>query len=150
MSAISQQLLTRFWWNFKGRFLGISLTMSQWHLSRHHMSWRYLSISTTSQLLLTQLGQNFKGGFLGTSRTDFNCHGDICLCNICPGDILSYQEYLRFWPNFLHQFFWGGPNLCGSTFLTKHLLTQIIVGPNMFWTKISFKQNFSAFTNSFI
>ena len=27
-------------------------------------------------------------------RTDSNCHGDIGRCNICPGDICPYQEYL--------------------------------------------------------
>ena len=41
-----------------------------------------------SQLLLTQFWWNFKGRFLWTFRTNSNCQGDICTCNICP-----YQEY---------------------------------------------------------
>ena len=30
-----------------------------------------------------------------TSRTDSNWPSDICLCNIYPGDIFPYQEYLN-------------------------------------------------------
>ena len=49
-----------------------------------------------SHLLLTQFWWNFKCRFLETSRTDSNCHGEICPCDICP-----YQEYLSSnWPGF--------------------------------------------------
>ena len=100
-SAISQLLLTRFWWNLKGRLQGTSRTDSNCHCdicpgNICPLSWRHLSISGISQLLLTRFWWNFKGRFLGTSRTDSNCHGDIC-----PGDIYPYQEYLScYWPNF--------------------------------------------------
>ena len=58
MAAISQLLLTWFWPNFKGRFLG----QSQWYLSRYHLSWCHLSISGISQLSLTQFWpDNFLG-----------------------------------------------------------------------------------------
>ena len=94
--AISQLLLTQFWWNFKGRF-----QLSWWHLSSQHLSWQHLSLSGITQLLLTRFWWKFKDCFLGTSRTDSNCHGDICRWNIHPGDICPYQEYLgSYWPDF--------------------------------------------------
>ena len=93
MSAISQLLLAQFWWNFKGSFLGASRTDS--------LSWWHLSISGISQLLLTWFWWNLKGSFLGPYLTNSNCHGDICPCNICAGDIYPYQIYLScYWPNF--------------------------------------------------
>ena len=59
-----QQLLTCFWWNFKGRILGTSRTDSNchgdiysgniWHLSWQQLFWGHLHISGISQLLLTQ------------------------------------------------------------------------------------------------
>ena len=59
------------------------------------------SMSAISQLLLTQFCWNCKGRFLWTFRTDSNCQGDICRCNICPRDICPYQEYLScYWPDF--------------------------------------------------
>ena len=37
--------------------------------------------------------------FMGPSWTDFNCHSDICSCNICPCDI--WQEYCScYWLDF--------------------------------------------------
>ena len=56
MSAISQLLLTRFWWNFK---------LSGWHLSTQHLSLQHLSISGIHQLLLTRFLWNFKCKFTG-------------------------------------------------------------------------------------
>ena len=103
MSAISQLLLTRFWWNFKGRFLWTFRTDStcQGDICPRNICPRdicpyqeYISFNWPDF-------DNFKDRFLGTSRTDSNCQGDICPCNICPRDICPYQEYLSFnWPDF--------------------------------------------------
>ena len=87
-------LLTRFWWNFKGRF---------WeHLEkipkvRVILSLQHLSISGISQLLLTRSWPNFKGRFLRPSLTNANCHSDIY-----PGNILTYWPYFvqTFWTQF--------------------------------------------------
>ena len=58
------------------------------------------SMSVISQLLLTWFWRNFTGSFLGAYRTDSNYQVDICLCNICPGNICPYQEYLScYWPD---------------------------------------------------
>ena len=60
----------------------------------------HLSISAISQLLLARFGSNFKQKVLGTYTTDYNCHHDICQCNICPVDLCPYQQYLRcYWPD---------------------------------------------------
>ena len=49
-----QEYLSRYFSpNFKGRFL------SQWYLSSHHLSWRYLPRSETSQLFVTKFWGNF-------------------------------------------------------------------------------------------
>ena len=59
------------------------------------------SISVISQLLLTRFTPNFKGRFLGPFWTDLYCHCDICLGNICHGDICPYEEYLIcYWSDF--------------------------------------------------
>ena len=68
--------------------------MSNGHLSKQHLSWRHLSISTISQLLLVRFWPNFKGRFLGPIWTYSNFQNDICSGNICPCDIYPYQEYL--------------------------------------------------------
>ena len=103
MSVISQLLLARFWWNFKGSFLGASRTDSNYQADicpGNILSWGHLSISAISQLLLARFGSNFKQRVLETYTTDYNCHHDICTGNICPGDICPYQQYLsRYWPD---------------------------------------------------
>ena len=68
ISGISQLLLTRFWWNFTGKFLGTSRKDSNCHLSRQHLLWWHLYISGISQLLLTRFGLNFKGKVKARSR----------------------------------------------------------------------------------
>ena len=68
--------------------------MSNGHLTKQHLSWRHLSISTISQLLLVRFWPNFKGRFLGPIWTYSNFHNHICSGNICPCDICPYQEYL--------------------------------------------------------
>ena len=82
-----------------------------------------------SQLLLTRFWPNFKSRYLGTSRTGSSCHGDICPCNIPPGDICPYQQYLgSYWPNFDQTFetqFFGGLNFCGPKFFFVPLPTTI-------------------------
>ena len=104
MLAISQLLLTRFWWNFKCRFMETSRTDSMVtfvQASFVQVTLAHNSTSATSQLLLTRFWWNFKGRFLWIFITDSNCQGDICPCNICPGDICLYKEYLSCcWPNF--------------------------------------------------
>ena len=60
------------------------------------MSRGHFSISAISQLLLARFWSNFKQRVLGTYTTDYNCHHDICPCNIFPGDICLYQQYLSF------------------------------------------------------
>ena len=67
--------------------------MSNGHLSKQHLSWRHLSISTISQLLLVRFWPNFKGRFLGPIWTYSNFQNEICSSNICPCDIYPYQEY---------------------------------------------------------
>ena len=69
----------------------------------------------------------------------------ICPCNICPGDICLYHQYLtQFWTNFLEPIFWGS-----NIFLTNILLDpnfwdiklfgpKIILGPKFFLDPISF------------
>ena len=76
--------------------VGISLLMGEGLLMISLLSFRnkiffFLSISAISQLLLAKFGSNFKQRVLGTYTTDFNCHHDICPCNIFPGDICLYQ-----------------------------------------------------------
>ena len=58
--------------------------MSNGHLSKQHLSWRHLSISTISQLLLVRFWPNFKGRFLGPIWTFSSFQNDICSGNICP------------------------------------------------------------------
>ena len=58
----------------------------------HHTN----SKSPIPQLLPTRFWLN-----LGPSWTDFNCHDEICLGNICPGDFFPYQKYLScYWQEF--------------------------------------------------
>ena len=86
MSVIYQLLLTQ---------------LSSWHLSRQHLSWRYLSISPISHLLMARFWPNFKGRFLEPFWTYFNCNGDIFLGKICPSDVCPYQQYISwYWPDF--------------------------------------------------
>ena len=89
MLAISQLLLTGFWWNFNRRSLGTSRTGSNCHGDICPGN-----ICPYQEYLRTWFWWNFKGRFLWTSRTDSNCQGDICLGNICPRDICPNQEYL--------------------------------------------------------
>ena len=111
MSAISELLLTRFWWHFKGRYLGTSRTDSNCHRDicpciMHHLSWRQLSMSGISQQLLTQFWPNFKGRFLVPSIADANCHGNICSVHTFPGNNCPYKHNLScYWPDF-DQTFW--------------------------------------------
>ena len=63
-------------------------------MSKQHLSWRHLSISSISQLLQVRFWPNFKGRFLGPIWTYSNFQNDICSGNICPCDIYPYQEYL--------------------------------------------------------
>ena len=59
------------------------------------------SKSELSKLLWTQFWPKFKGSFLEQFWTFFNSHCDICLENICPGDICPHQKYLGcYWPDF--------------------------------------------------
>ena len=59
------------------------------------MSLGHLSISAISQLLLARFGSNFKQKVLEIHTTDYNCHHNICLGNICP-----YQQYRSCsWPD---------------------------------------------------
>ena len=51
MLPISQLLLTRFWWNFKCRFMGTSRTDSMVTLSRQHLSRWHLPITQHQQYL---------------------------------------------------------------------------------------------------
>ena len=104
MLAISQLLLTRFWWNFKCRFMGTSRTDSMVTFVQAtfvQVTFAHNSTSAISQLLLTRFWWNFKHRFLGTSRIDSNYQVDICTGNICPGNIFPYQEYLScYWHDF--------------------------------------------------
>ena len=102
MLAISQLLLTRFWWNFKCRFMGTSRTDSMVTFVQAtfvQVTFAHNSTSAISQLLLTRFWSNFKCRLLGISRTD-SCPRDICPGNMswqhCP-----FQQYLSCnWPNF--------------------------------------------------
>ena len=97
MLAISQLLLTRFWWNFKGRFLWTFRTDSncQGDICPRNICPRdicpyqeYLSCYWPDFDETLQVGS-------------WEHHGDICPRNICPGDICTYQEYLScYWPDF--------------------------------------------------
>ena len=64
--AITQMLLTQFWPNFKGSFLGSAFTAT-WHLSRQHLTCQHLSISAISQLVLQKFWRTFKNKFVGPS-----------------------------------------------------------------------------------
>ena len=72
MLAISQLLLTRFWWNFKCRFMGTSRTDSMVTFVQAtfvQVTFAHNSTSAISQLLLTRFWWNFKRRFLWASRT---------------------------------------------------------------------------------
>ena len=72
MSTISQLILTRCWWNFKGSFLGSSRTDSNYQVD-------------------ICPGNICPGNI---------CPGNICPGNIGPGNICSYLEYLScYWPD---------------------------------------------------
>ena len=103
MLAISQLLLTRFWWNFKCRFLGTSRTDSncQGDICPGYICpgdiypyQEYLSC------YWPDFDETLKICFLSTSRTDSNCQGDICLG--ISG--ISQMLLTRFWWNFKGRF----------------------------------------------
>ena len=102
ISGISQLLLTRFWWNSTGRFLGPSrFQLSQWHLSRQHLSrqhlfWWHLYISGISQLLLTQFLLNFKCK-VNYNKTNSTISGFDLI-------VISLVTYISDWIH--HLFFW--------------------------------------------
>ena len=103
ISGISQLLLTQCWPNFKGRFKRQSLTDANYYSDICLATFVLVTsvISVISLLLLTRFWWNFKCRFLGTSETDSNCHDDIFPCNIWPGVICLYQEYLScYWSDF--------------------------------------------------
>ena len=97
MSAISQLLLTRFWWNFKGSFLGASRTDFTIKLTFVQATF---VLATISQLLMTWFWWKITWSFLEPPyyqkrklQTSFRakrfwdkCHCDIYPCNICQGD----------------------------------------------------------------
>ena len=125
ISAISQLLLTRFWPNFKHRFLGPSLTHPNCHGDICAGNICPVDICPYREYL-SCYWPNFDQtlvSFLGPSLTDVNCHGDICPGHIWPGDICPYQQYRQhltwrhlsisaisqllwnqFWPNFKGRF----------------------------------------------
>ena len=95
MSAISQLLLTRFWPNFKSRFL------NWFQLSWQHLSRQHLSISGISQLLLPRFWPNFKSRFLGPSWTVPTVMVTCVQATFVLATFVHNQEYLScYWPNF--------------------------------------------------
>ena len=105
ISAISQLLLTQFWWNFKGRFLWTSRTNYNCNGDICPGNICPRNICPYQEYLRTWFWWNFKDRFLGTSQTDSNSHVDICPGNIiCSGDICTYQELTKFLWNFKGRF----------------------------------------------
>ena len=102
MSAISQLLLTQFWWHFKGRLLWTFGTDSNCH-SDIFVQATLCNICPYQEYLSCywpNFDETLKVG--SWEHLDSNCHSDLCLGNICPGDICPYQEYLScYWPNIL-------------------------------------------------
>ena len=102
-----------------------------------------------------------KSYLLGRSWTDVKYYGDIWPCNICPGDICPYQQYLllnQFWPNFegrflgpflreaicqgnRHYLSWWYLSIVDDSICTK-LFGPSFVGPNFFWLKFCYTQTF--------
>ena len=115
ISRISQLLLTRFWWNFKGRFLGTSRTESNCH----------------------------RGICPCNICPDDNCPYQEYLSCYWP-NVGSLFGPTFFYLNFLDQnflgpnFFWPkivlDPTLLGLKFFGLGLfLDQKVFGPNFFW-----------------
>ena len=86
ISAISQLLLTRFWWNFKGRFLWTSRTDSNCNGDICPGNICPRDTCPYQEYLSTWFWWNFK---------DSNSYVDICPGNICSGDICTYQKYFN-------------------------------------------------------
>ena len=110
-------------------------------MSKQHLSWQHLSISTISQLLLVRFWPNFKGRFLGPIWTYSNFQNDICSGNICPCDICPYQEYLS-----CHKPDFDQTLKVGSWDHLEHIPTVTKIQPkkfcgNKFSTKKIFQQN---------
>ena len=110
-SAISQLLLTRFWWNLKGRLQGTSRADSNCHsdicpgnICLGHICpyQEYLR----SQVFLTRFWPNFKGRFLGPTLTD------VIIALIFVQATLVLASFVRIslllvtdcWPNFKGRF----------------------------------------------
>ena len=87
-SAISQLLLTRFWWNFIGRFLWTSRTDSNCHGD--------ICPGNICPGDICPYQEYLSSYWPDLDETDSNCHSDIC-----PGNISPYQEYLNcYWHDF--------------------------------------------------
>ena len=92
ISGISHLLLIRFWLNFKGRFLGPSLTDANCRSDIFTGNICPSDICPYQEYLsccLPYFDQTLKVGCW-----DANCHGKICPGNICPANICPCQEYL--------------------------------------------------------
>ena len=102
MSAISQLLRTRFWWNFKGRFLGTFRTDSSCQGDICPCNICPLCICPYQEYLSCYWPDFDK--ILKVASWEYleqTSHSDICLSNICPGDNCPYQQNLSFyWPDF--------------------------------------------------
>ena len=77
--------------------------------------------------LLTKFWPNFKGVFQEPCLTDANCHIDICIVKIYPGNLSSISEIYQllltqFWLNFIDM---------PLSFYIRFFLTEKLV-----WTKI--------------
>ena len=104
--------------------------LSQWHWSRHHMSWQHLSISGISHLLLTQFWPNFL-------ETIF-CRPYLFFINI-------FCDKISFDPNFFGpKQFLDLTNYFGQKkgfFGTNNFINPKFFGPILFWEQKFFRKN---------
>ena len=124
--------------------------LNRFQLSLLYLPKQHLSISGIFHLLLTRFWPNFKGRLMGTCRTDSKWPSDICIDNICPGDIYPYVEYLScYQPDFdqtLKEGSWEHleefPNVMVIFVQTTHVLatfvhvSNISTVTNLFLTKL--------------